>query len=86
VTSARDVVGMCLDLVVSGVDTVRMEPAESALWGDSVTASDPYPSDPGLGAPICAVVGGLIAGNLAQPRNAASTVGGRDGTVTWTVK
>ncbi len=53
VTSARDVVGMCLDLLVFGVDDVRMELAESALWGDSVIASDPCPSDPGLGAPIC---------------------------------
>ncbi len=49
---------MCLDLVVSGVDNVSMELAESALWGDSVTASDPYPSDPGLGAPICAAMSG----------------------------
>jgi hypothetical protein len=49
---------MCLDVFVSGVDDVRMEPAESALWGDSVIASDPYPSDPGLGAPICAGMGG----------------------------
>ncbi len=44
---------MCLNLLVSGVDDVHMELAESALKGDSVIASDPYPSDPGLGAPIC---------------------------------
>jgi len=53
VNSAQDVVGMCLNLLVSGVDDVHMELAESALKGDSVAASDPYQSDPGLGAPIC---------------------------------